>query len=695
MQLGIIGVGGAGGKIVDELLQYESETGYNFVHDAVVFNTAKSDLMGLSTISKDKRILIGEKRVKGHGCGSDIQLGAQIFEDSIQEVQLELDDIPVYDVDAVLVVAGLGGGTAGGSPVIAKQIRRVYRKPVYGLGVLPSADEGGIFTLNTAKCLPTFRREVDNLLLFDNDAWIKRDSPEKEQYENINEHIAKRFGTLFRIDEINQDNNSIETTLDTSDIIDTLSKGDVSTVGYAEKEIKQSSSDGLVSRFINKEDDDDDPTADRKEVVTTLIRKSTLSNLTIPYEIGNSESVLTAFRTSNKYSNTTGIENGKKWLEKQTGSQEIVVGEYLDHDAGLISSTVLISDLEEVPRIKEIQLVAEEAEKAVSNSQTKSSTDQSNESNIGIDARNHGNKDSVEGTKNNVNGTQNESNTHEGTDTNKNGIDASKVDIENNSRTSQENETKTSNFFSNPPEMKFEDVAGMKELKKELRTRVIEPLENPDKYEKYGLSVENGFLFHGPPGTGKTYISKALAGELGINYANVKGTDLISRYVGAGAENVGELFEEARNYDPCMVFIDEIDAVATERKGSGQHQMQAQMVNQLLEEIGEINDSDRDIVVVGATNRLNKIDEAIIRSGRLSEHIEIELPDADSRIAILDTHLEAPRSPALTLNDFRSKTDGLNAADMEQIATNAAREAMLRDGKVENADIETAIQHVK
>jgi AAA+ superfamily predicted ATPase/uncharacterized low-complexity protein len=281
----------------------------------------------------------------------------------------------------------------------------------------------------------------------------------------------------------------------------------------------------------------------------------------------------------------------------------------------------------------------------------------------------------------------------------KQGIDASEVDIGrdggDSDNGSSSDDILTSEFFTEPPEMDFNDVAGMDAVKEELRTRVIEPLENPEKYEEYGLSVESGFLFHGPPGTGKTYISKALAGELGIEYAQVKGTDLISRFVGAGAENVGELFEEAREHQPCMVFIDEIDAVASERKGSGQHQMQSQMVNQLLEEIGELNDSDEDIIVVGATNRLEQLDDAIIRSGRLSEHIEIGLPDPESRINILDTHLDAPRSDELNLDIFRRDTEGLNAADMEQVAVNAAREAMLREDVVTTDDIKVGVDKVQ
>jgi SpoVK/Ycf46/Vps4 family AAA+-type ATPase len=276
------------------------------------------------------------------------------------------------------------------------------------------------------------------------------------------------------------------------------------------------------------------------------------------------------------------------------------------------------------------------------------------------------------------------------------GIDASEVDLDGSdpANSDDENDAISSDFITSPPDVDFDDVAGMEELKETLRNRVIEPIENPEEYEKYGLTVENGFLFHGPPGTGKTYISKALAGELGVNYAGVKGSDLISRFVGAGTENVAKLFEEARNNQPCMVFIDEIDAVAPERTGSGQHQMQTQMVNQLLEEIGAINDSDADIVVVGATNKPEEIDEAIKRSGRLTAEIEIGNPDADSRIAILDTHLDAPRADSLNLVHFGRMTEGLSAADMEQVAISAARNAMQRGSDVSAEDIEAGIEEV-
>jgi len=246
-------------------------------------------------------------------------------------------------------------------------------------------------------------------------------------------------------------------------------------------------------------------------------------------------------------------------------------------------------------------------------------------------------------------------------------------------------------YVSDPPEIDFDDVAGMESVKTKLQERVIEPLREPEKYAKYGLSVENGFLLHGPPGTGKTYLSKALAGELGINYVGVKGADIISKWLGESTQNVAALFDEARQHQPCLVFIDEIDALTPERGGANQHQDQTQTVNQFLEEVSEINESDDRIVIVAATNRRDQIDPAMLRSGRLSVQIEVGNPGAKTRVAVFDTHLDAPRADDLDAKRIAEASTGLSAADMEQVATEAARSALKREGTVTNDDVETAI----
>lgn len=250
-------------------------------------------------------------------------------------------------------------------------------------------------------------------------------------------------------------------------------------------------------------------------------------------------------------------------------------------------------------------------------------------------------------------------------------------------------------YVSEPPEIDFDDVAGMESVKTDLRERVIEPLEEPEKYAKYGLSVENGFLLYGPPGTGKTYLSKALAGELGINYVGIKGADIISKWLGEGTQNVAALFEEARQHQPCLIFIDEIDALTPERGGANQHQDQTQTVNQFLEEVSDINEGDERIVIVAATNRRDQIDPAMLRSGRLSVQIEVGNPGAKTRVAIFDTHLDAPRTSDLDAKRIAEASEGLSAADMEQVATEAARSAMQREEAVTNDDVTTAIEQVR
>src|SRR6056297_4223089 len=172
MKLAMIGFGQAGGKIVDKFVEYDRRTGAGVVRSAIAVNTAKADLAGLDNVPQENRVLIGQARVKGHGVGADNELGAEVAEEDIDEVQNAIDQVAVHEIDAFLIVAGMGGGTgSGGAPVIAKHLKRIYTEPVYGLGILPGSDEGGIYTLNAARSFQTFVREVDNLMLFDNDAW--------------------------------------------------------------------------------------------------------------------------------------------------------------------------------------------------------------------------------------------------------------------------------------------------------------------------------------------------------------------------------------------------------------------------------------------------------------------------------------------------------------------------------------------
>ncbi len=364
MKLAMIGFGQAGGKILDKFLEYDKRHDSNIVRAAVAVNTAKADLMGLEHVPQENRVLIGQSRVKGHGVGADNELGAEIAEEDIDEVQGAIDSIPVHEVDAFLVISGLGGGTgSGGSPVIAKHLKRIYTEPVYGLGVLPGSDEGGIYTLNAARSFQTFVREVDNLLVFDNDAWRKSGESMQGGYDEINEEIVTRFGILFGAGEVEQGGDVAESVVDSSEIINTLAGGGVSTVGYASEGVdNDTSGSGLLSRFTGGDDNAVEDSASTTNRITSLVRKAALGRLTLPCEIEGTERALLVTAGPPKYLNRKGIERGRKWLEEQTGSMEVRGGDSPVPNSQQVASVVLLSGVNNVPRIKELQEVAIEAQ---------------------------------------------------------------------------------------------------------------------------------------------------------------------------------------------------------------------------------------------------------------------------------------------------------------------------------------------
>lgn len=230
-------------------------------------------------------------------------------------------------------------------------------------------------------------------------------------------------------------------------------------------------------------------------------------------------------------------------------------------------------------------------------------------------------------------------------------------------------------FLEEPPELDFGDVGGMSELKETLKDKVIDPLERPELYEQYDLGVVNAILLYGPPGTGKTYVTEALAGELGYNFVDVSATDITSSLVGEAADNVADLFTVARDHQPCLVFIDEIDALMPARAGGSQKtQSQRQMVNQFLTELTETRGED--VIVVGATNLPDEVDDAAV--SRFQERVEVPPPDASARGAILRVHLRS--RPVLheeiDWEAVKELTAGYSARDLEIVATEAARIAL-------------------
>jgi len=372
MKLAVIGFGNAGGKIADRLLRFEDESGRSLCRFVTAFNTARIDLEKLGTVPEEYRILYGQtdERAQGHGVGADPDTGADVTREDLNELERALDDVPVYDIDAFLVIAGLGGGTgSGGAPVMANEIRERYDEPVYGLGVLPSRDEGGRAALNAARSLPTFSDAVDALVLFDNEAWRAGEDSIEAGYERTNHEIAKRIGTLLAAGEWDGSTVS-ENAMDASDIKRTLATGGISTVAYAETDAgaHNDGQGGLLERFRTPGPETEDG-ADDATKIHGLVRRAVRSRLTCPAEIESAERGLLVISGPPSHFSQKGLERARRWVESEIGSAEVLAGDDPRDAASVMTATVLLSNVTEVPRIDALQNQAVEAQENIRSQQ--------------------------------------------------------------------------------------------------------------------------------------------------------------------------------------------------------------------------------------------------------------------------------------------------------------------------------------
>lgn len=244
-------------------------------------------------------------------------------------------------------------------------------------------------------------------------------------------------------------------------------------------------------------------------------------------------------------------------------------------------------------------------------------------------------------------------------------------------------------WVSPVPDIDFDDVAGMDALKAEFRESIISPLADPESHRRYGLTVLNGCILYGPPGVGKTYISKALAGELGYSYLELSPARVSSKWVGEPAQKIEAAFAAAKQHQPCLVFVDELDAVATSRSEQ-MSKTERDAINQLLIELQNVKGTD--VVVIGATNYLDGVDEAVRRTGRFDLKIEVPPPDEGARIALFRAYLEGrPVDGSISFDELASVSAGLVASDVETVCDRAARLAKRRNGRISMGDIRRAI----
>ncbi len=243
--------------------------------------------------------------------------------------------------------------------------------------------------------------------------------------------------------------------------------------------------------------------------------------------------------------------------------------------------------------------------------------------------------------------------------------------------------------------IKFKDVAGLDEEKEEL-IEIVDFLKKPEKFSKMGAKIPKGVLLYGKPGTGKTLIAKAIAGEADVPFISMSGSEFIEMFAGLGASRVRKLFDKARKLSPCIVFIDEIDAIGARRtSNSGAETENNQTLNQLLVEMDGFS-SEETIIVLAATNRPEMLDKALLRPGRFDRQITIPVPDLKGRLDILKIHSEDKRlSDDVNLESIAEDTAGFTGAELANILNEAAIIATInKHDEIENSDVEEAVKKV-
>jgi len=339
MKVALIGVGQAGGKVAQAVAEFDREMGFGAVRAAFAVNTAEADLQALDLDT----VLIGRDRVNGHGVGGDNELGAEIMQAEATEVLEELDGRVSTEAEAIVVVAGLGGGTgSGGAPALAAELRAVYDVPVYVLGILPGREEGALYQANAGRSLKTVAREADAAILLDNDAWRQTDESLEAGFDAINRRIARRVGLLLAAGEATD--GVAESVVDSSEIINTLAGGGLASVGYASAEAAPDAEDNV-------------------NTITSLARKALLTGTSLPDAV-EAEAALLVIAGRPERIARKGVERARSWVEEETGSLQVRGGDF-PVESDQLAALVVLGGVERSRRIQEFLDRARDATEAV------------------------------------------------------------------------------------------------------------------------------------------------------------------------------------------------------------------------------------------------------------------------------------------------------------------------------------------
>ncbi|MEN6610325.1 MAG: tubulin/FtsZ family protein [Methanoregulaceae archaeon] len=374
MRVFFIGFGQAGGKIVDMFIEQDRKLGTHSFRGIAV-NSARTDLMGLKTIEMKDRILIGQTVVKGHGVGTDNVTGARVTADEIDAIISAIDTRGTHDIDAFVIGAGLGGGTgSGGAPVLARHLKRIYREPVYAIGIIPAPEEGRLYSYNAARSLTTLVNEADNTFIFDNSAWKNEGESVKSAFHRLNDEVVRRFSVLFRAGEVGRMGVG-EMVVDSSEIINTLRGGGISSVGYAISDViskhkRAGAGSGIlggITKTLGKKQESNEEALmgeDKSAKIIGLVRRAMLGRLTLPCDYSTAERALVLVAGPPDQMDRKGVDKAKSWVEENIAGVEVRGGDY-PVASDYIATVVVLATIGEAPRIKELLEIAKDTKEDV------------------------------------------------------------------------------------------------------------------------------------------------------------------------------------------------------------------------------------------------------------------------------------------------------------------------------------------
>jgi cell division GTPase FtsZ len=372
MKFALVGVGGAGGRVVDTLHRAETQTGREFSKGSLLaFDTKREAFEQYDHIPLDRHVLVGDTHpeIRGDGVAGDVDLAASVAQEDRDELHREIDKLDIHKLDAIVLVAGLGGGTGGGvGSVLLESLTQLTDTPLYALGILPDRTESDQRVVNAARSLQSFVRFADSVILFDNDAWFNSSSEASltDAYDDLNETLTTRVMASLALGEL-EDADIAENTLDSSDLLKTLRTGGVATLGYSSFDLDRP--DGVVDRIksLFSNGDDDEPASTLAMRTKDLIKHAGSRKLSLPCSTSSADRALVVLSGPPEEISRKGFEKGRYWLEQETGAAEVFAGDEPRPNATTVSASIVFANVTEVPRIDQLQQRAVDAVRSTQN----------------------------------------------------------------------------------------------------------------------------------------------------------------------------------------------------------------------------------------------------------------------------------------------------------------------------------------